>query len=95
MRNAHGFAKPSRYAVGMSKRMAVREARQWGASAVMICEDDVTLHPQWREKLEGITLPEDWGMFLPGSQHCTHPQSLAPGLVRVGRAYDNHAIGIR
>jgi hypothetical protein len=95
VRNAHGYAKSSRYAVGMSKRMVVREARQRGAAAVMIFEDDVTLHPQWREKLAGVTLPDDWGMFLLGCQQCTHPQSLAPGLVRVGRALDNHAIGIR
>jgi hypothetical protein len=95
VRNAHGYAWASRYAVGLSKRAAVRQARVQAAPGIFLFEDDVELPPDWRMKLERFELPEDWGMLLLGRQHLETPRPAAPGLVRVKAAVDNHAIGFR
>jgi hypothetical protein len=95
VRNTHGFSWPSRYAVSLSKRLIVRAARNEKMDAVFIFEDDVVLHSDWRDRVNQIKLPDDWGMFLLGCQHLARPEPVAPGLVRVAEAADNHAIGIR
>ena len=58
-------------------------------------EDDVILHPDWRRKVEQITLPRDWGLFYLGCQHVERPTVVSPGLVKVTNALDTHAFGIR
>ena len=95
VRNTHGYAWPSRYAVGLTKRLIVREARLRRAEAVFLFEDDVVLHPDWRQRLERLAVPDDWGMLMLGCQHTSRPVPVAPGLVRVTGAADNHAIGFR
>lgn len=95
VRNAQGYALPSRYAVGMSKRLAVRHARHSGAEGVFIFEDDVIFDVDWRGKFQKLEIPADWGIFLLGCQHISRPIPVAPGLVRVTAAVDNHAVGIR
>lgn len=55
----------------------------------------VILAADLHERLEKIDLPEDWGIFFLGCKHLERPLPLAPGLVRVTRAADHHAIAIR
>ena len=95
VKNRHGYSWPSRYGVSLTKRLVVRTARCRGAEAVFLFEDDVVLHPQWRERLAALHLPDDWGIFMLGCQHISRPQPVAPGLLRISAAVDNHAIGFR
>lgn len=95
VRNARGYAAPCLYASGLGRRMAIRAARDAGAPALLLFDDDVVLHPQLHEKLADIELPEDWGIFYLGCQHAEPPVPVAPGLVRVKRAVDYLAVGFR
>src|SRR5690606_19647241 len=40
-----GYESAGRYALALTQRMAVRQARLRGAEAVLLLEDDVVLHP--------------------------------------------------
>ncbi len=95
VRSSRGMGDRNRYACGLSQRLAIRAARKRGAAAVLIFEDDVVLHPRLRQKLAGLSLPEDWGIFYLGCLHTERPVPVAPGLVRVMRANDLHAVMIR
>lgn len=102
VRNPRGYAEEGRYAHAITTRLAIRKARMKGASAVFIFEDDVVLHPEWRERVAEMELPEDWGIFYLGCQHQARPEVVrnaegvaVRGLVRVTEALDTHAWGIR
>jgi hypothetical protein len=94
VKSSRGMGDRNRYACGL-KRLCLREARRRGADAVLIFEDDVVFDPQLRQRLAALTLPEDWGIFYIGCLHTKPPTAIAPGLVRVTRANDNHAFAIR
>jgi hypothetical protein len=95
LRHARGYIRPCRAGLALTKRVAVRRAALAGAEAVLLFEDDVAFHPEFRERLAGLTLPEDWGMFFLGCLHMERPVPHSPGLVRVRRAYDHHAWAVR
>ena len=95
LRDARGYTEPGRRARALSKRLALRRAMLAGVSAMFFFEDDVELHPEWRQRLTQIELPEDWGMFMLGALHEAPPVVIAPGLVRCTHAADHHAIGFR
>jgi len=95
IKDPRGYVNSRRYACGLSKCLAIRAARNAGAPAFLMFEDDVVLHPQLHEKLAQIELPEDWGMLYLGCMHRQRPIPVAPGLVRVTDAVDTHAVGFR
>lgn len=95
VKDSWGFMNPSRYACSLAKRLAIRRAKLAGAPAVLLFEDDVVLAPDLHERLAEIELPEDWGIFFLGCKHLARPVPFAPGLVRVSRAADHHAMAIR
>ncbi len=95
VRRTHGYAWASRYALSLTKRLIVRNAARQKAKGVFFFEDDVVLHPEWRRRVESLTLPADWGILLLGCQHLARPEPVVPGLVRTFAAVDNHAVGIR
>ena len=95
LRKAKGYASTNRLAKAMGKRLAIRRAQVAGAAALFFFEDDVVLHPDWRQKVEEISLPEDWGVFMLGALHIRPPVPYSPGLVRCTCAVDHHAIGFR
>jgi len=68
-----GYESAGRYALALSKRLAVGRARQRGAEAVLLLEDDCVLHPNLLGLLEMMELPEDWGILYLG---CAHHLSL-------------------
>ena len=70
------FTSAGRYAHAVSTRAIIRKARQLQAPAVFIWEDDVVLDPHWREKLETVELPTDWGGLYLGCQHHIRPTSV-------------------
>lgn len=90
-----GFHSAARYACSLAKRLAIRRAKLAGAPAVLLFEDDVVLAPDLHEQLAKIELPDDWGIFFLGCKHLRRPTVVAPGLVRVAKASDHHAIAIR
>jgi hypothetical protein len=95
VKDCRGFYRPQRYACSLAKRMAIRGGRRTGAPAVVLFEDDIVLAPDLHERLAEIELPEDWGIFFLGCRHRERPVPHAPGLVRVTRAVDHHAMVIR
>ncbi len=95
LRSGRDYANTNRRAVAMSKRLTIRRARAAGASSLLLMEDDLIFHPEWRERLEGITLPDDWGIFMLGAIHLKKPDVVSPGLVRCKFAVDHHAVAFR
>jgi len=94
VRNLRGYEEKGRYALALTIRLAIRRAKQKGAKSVLLFEDDAVLHPNFVELVNQIELPEDWGIFYFGCQHCERPEPFSPGLVRVTRALDAHAWAI-
>ena len=90
-----GFVNKRRYAVSLAKRMALRRGYQSGADAILMLEDDVIFHPNLRERLSCLTVPDDWRIFLIGGRHIERPQIVAPGIVKCQLTTDNQAVLIR
>ena len=95
IRDCHGFSTLRKRSCALTKRFALRLAQRAQAPALLYFEDDVIFHPQFAERIAAIELPDDWGIFYLGCQHCESPVPVAPGLVRVRRAFDFHACAIR
>ena len=95
VRDSWGFLGASRYACSLAKRLAVRRAKLAGAPAVLLMEDDVVFADDLMAKVAAINLPDDWQVFFLGCKHLERPAPVGPGVVRVTRAADHHAIGIR
>lgn len=93
--DSRGFVNVRKRSVALGKRLVLREAGQRKASSVLFLEDDVVFHPEFVKRLAALELPDDWGLFYFGCQHLEPPEPVSPGVVRVRRAYDNHAVAIR
>jgi len=90
-----GYESAGYYALALTQRMAIRQAKLKGAEAVLLLEDDVVLHPNFRALVEMLEIPEDWGIFYFGCAHDEVPEPAAAGIVRARRALDTHAVAIR
>jgi hypothetical protein len=53
-------------AVAMTLRAVLREAERRKAERVLILQDNVVFHPDFRTRLRGLVLPSDWGLFYLG-----------------------------
>lgn len=95
VRDTRGYHAKGRYACSLAKRLAIRRARLAGAPSMILYEDDLVFSPRFIESVEKIELPDDWGIFFFGCRHLSAPVPVSDGLVRVTRALDNHAMGIR
>jgi GR25 family glycosyltransferase involved in LPS biosynthesis len=65
--------------------LAIRQAKLAQASCVLIFEDDVVLHPFFRDIMERKPLPDDWGILLLGCTHVDMPIVIQSGIVRVSK----------
>ncbi len=92
---AGGFGNAGYHALAITNRVVLRQASLRGASAVLMFEDDVVLHPRFQELVAQIELPEDWEMFFFGCKHVCPPDPAGPGLVRAAKAFDWHAVAFR
>ena len=91
-----GYENEGRYALALTQRMAIRQAKLQKADAVAIFEDDVTLHPNFLPLLEAMELPDDWGIFYFGCAHYGYPPNPAgPGIVQTTYGIDTHAFAVR
>jgi hypothetical protein len=95
MEELRGYESAGRYALALTQRLALREAAGRGAPAVLLLEDDVVFHPNFRTLIEAVDLPEDWGIFYLGCAHGQKPEWAGRRVVRVSRAVDTHAVAIR
>lgn len=95
VRNHRGYESAGRYALALSQRLVIRRAMLAGAKAVLVLEDDVIFHPELRERLEAMDLPEDWGIFYLGCAHHVRPEPAGEGIVRTAYALDTHAFAVR
>lgn len=95
IREARGFRNERKRSCALTKRHAIRLAERAGAPSLLYFEDDAIFHPQFAERVAALELPDDWGIFYFGCQHAEPPAPVAPGLVRVARAFDFHACAIR
>jgi hypothetical protein len=90
-----GYASAGRYALALTQRLALREAARRGAPSVLLFEDDVVFHPNFRELIGGVELPDDWGIFYLGCSHSRRPQWAGNRVVRLQYAVDTHAVAVR
>jgi hypothetical protein len=95
VQNARGHWDKGRYALALTQKLALREGRRRGAAAVLVLEDDVVLHPEWKKRVSALELPEDWGIFYFGCQHRVTPEAVSPGLVRARDVWDLHAFAVK
>ncbi len=93
-KTARGYENKGRYALALTIRLAIRRARQLKHPTVLLLEDDAILHPNFRELISRIKLPDDWGIFYLGCQHTERPEPCVEGLVKVQKALDSHAWAI-
>ena len=93
-RHPRGFAHMPQRAHYLSTLLAIREARRRGEKAILIFEDDAVFHDDFRNRVEDLHPPDDWGMLYLGCLHVATPQLVAPNLMRVSRGLDNHAVAI-
>jgi hypothetical protein len=87
-----GYESAGRYALALTQRLAIREAARRKAPVVLLFEDDVVFHPNFRTLIEAVDLPEDWGIFYLGCTHNQPPVWVGRRVVRANWAVDTHAI---
>ena len=95
VRDHRGHWDAGRYALSLTQKRILREARRRRAPAVLIFEDDVLLDDAFTTKAAALHLPDDWGLFYFGCKHLQPPEAVAPGVVRVREAWDLHAVAVR
>jgi hypothetical protein len=90
-----GYETAGRYALALTQRLAIREAKRRKAPAVLLLEDDVVFHPNFQTLAASVDLPEDWGIFYLGCSHSVRPAWVGSRVVRAKYAVDTHAVAIR
>jgi hypothetical protein len=95
LRDPCGFKDTARRAHSLSFRSLLRAAGRRGLPALLVLEDDALFHPQFQTRIAALELPDDWQIFYFGCLHLEPPQPVSPGMVRVARALDTHAIAFR
>lgn len=93
--DVRGYGSAGRYALALTQRLAIREAARRKAPSVLLLEDDIVFHPNFRVLIETVDLPEDWGIFYIGCTHNVPPVWAGRRVVRARWAVDTHAIAIR
>ncbi len=88
---------PGAYGCLRSHLQVVREARDAGASSVLIFEDDAVFDPQFKDKFAGFIqeLPADWDMLFLGALHKDEPIEISEHIARITKANSTFAYAIR
>ncbi len=95
LRRWKGFAGLPQRAHSITFRLLLRAAQLRGSAALLVLEDDAVFHPEFRDRVAALELPDDWQIFYFGCQHLAPPTRVSDGLVRVKRALDTHAVAFR
>jgi glycosyl transferase, family 25 len=91
------FHTAGAYGCLLSHVRVVREARDAGASSVLIFEDDAVFDPQFKERFATFVqeLPEDWDMLFFGALHKDEPVKVSEHIARITKANSTFAYAIR
>ncbi len=97
--NPGGYRKLSednrrRAAENLTVRLAIRKARKLRVSSLFIFSGDVCLGTNWRQEIETVRLPSNWGLFYLGGCHHERPVFVSQNLVRASRINGAFAWGI-
>ena len=95
LRRCKGFKGLPQRANSLSFRFLLRAAGQRNSAGLLVIEDDAVFHPEFRERVGALELPDDWQIFYFGCQHLAPPKRVNAGVVRVTRALDTHAVAFR
>jgi hypothetical protein len=95
LRRWKGFAGLPQRAHSITFRLLLRAAQLRGSAALLVLEDDAVFHPEFRDRVAALELPDDWQIFYFGCQHLAPPTRVSDGIVRVKRALDTHAVAFR
>ena len=95
LRRCKGFKGLPQRANSLSFRFLLRAASRRNSAGLLVIEDDAVFHPEFRERLAALELPDDWQIFYFGCQHLASPKRVNAGVVRVTRALDTHAVAFR
>ena len=91
-----GWKSTGLRACTLAHRLGWRAAWQARADAAIIFEDDVILGDDFRERLIGLALPDDWKICYFGCVFHHMPTVLGDGMVRLnGTSWDAHGYVIR
>ena len=74
-----GYESAGRYALALTQRLALREAARRKAPAVLLLEDNVVFHPNFRALIATVELPEDWGFSTSAAPIRGSRSGRAPG----------------
>ena len=83
LRRCKGFHALPQRAHSLSFRFVLRLAQRRNSPALLVLEDDAVFHPEFRERVAALELPDDWQIFYFGCLHLESPRPVSPGLVRV------------
>src|SRR5205823_14468051 len=88
---------PGAYGCLLSHLRVIREARQLGASSVLIFEDDVVFDDHFAKKFRACIkqLPADWDMLFFGALHRDEPIKVADNIARITQANSTYAYALR
>jgi hypothetical protein len=89
-----GYESAGRYALALTQRLALREARRRGAPAVLLLEDDAVFHPNFVGLAETLDPPVGWGILYLGCSHRARPLPAGGRWVRCQYAVDTHAVAV-
>ena len=95
LRRCKGFKGHPQRAHSLSYRFLLRLAQRRNSPALLVLEDDAVFHPEFQAHASALELPDDWQIFYFGCLHLESPRLVSPGLVRVSRALDTHAVAFR
>ena len=93
----HWAHSPGAYGCLRSHVEIVREARDAGASSVLIFEDDAVFEPRIKDKFSSYfaEVPEDWDMLFLGALHKDEPIRVSGHIGRITKANSTFAYAIR
>ncbi|HEV7375857.1 MAG TPA: glycosyltransferase family 25 protein [Pyrinomonadaceae bacterium] len=93
----HWIHTPGAYGCLRSHVQVVCEARERGASSVLIFEDDVVFDPHLQKKFSSYIeqLPPGWDMLFFGALHKGDPVNVSENIVRLTRSNSTYAYALR
>lgn len=95
VRNRRGQGVAGQYACQLSHRILFRKAWQAGVETLLVFEDDVGLCPDFRQRVETMRPPEDWGILVFGCTHVKPPVVVDREWVAVRHFWGTHAYAVR
>jgi hypothetical protein len=88
---------PGAYGCLLSHLQVIREARELGASSVLIFEDDVAFDTRLQDKFRTYIgqVPADWDMLHFGTLHLAEPIEISENVHQISRAYSTYAYALK